>query len=135
MSAKPNVFVGLDDDNIVVGFHGSAQLQVLDLGTGTVVRELDGKGQYCYSMIGLPNARIAVGWYNGATYGVTIFDVNTGERLQDLTGWSTYTYGLALVEDHLLACTNDKALRVWSQDTAGKVRYLLPQIRFVRPHV
>ena len=119
---KPNVFVGLDDGTFVVGFQEKSPLQVWDLAAGKLVRELEGKGQGCYSMINLPSGRIAVGWNNGPRNVVTVFDAATSKPLQELTGFGNYIFGLALVEDHLLTMCSDRTLRVWRQDAAGKVR-------------
>ena len=123
---KSNVFVGLDDDTILVGCNEMARLQVWDLVSGKLVRKLGGfmgtKGQYCRSMINLLGGRIAVGWHTGSQYAVAVFDVNTGKQLQELTGFAGPIYALAWVEKQLLVMCADKTLRVYSQDSAGKVR-------------
>ena len=118
---RPSVFAGLDDDSVVVGFFDMSPLQVWGLLWGRLVREFEGKGQKCESMINLPGGRIAAGWSNGAQFGVAVFDAATGKQLQELTGFRMGVCGLALVEDHLLTMCDDKTLRVWSQDAAGKV--------------
>ena len=127
---KPNVFVRLDDGTVVVGFHGISPLQVWDLAAGKLVREFEGKGQYCYSMANLPGGRIAAGWCgrdplapaNESRLVVAVFDAASGKELQRLTGFGNHVLGLALVEDHLLTMCHDKTLCVWGQDAAGKVR-------------
>ena len=119
---QPHVFVGLDDSTVVVGFCDMSPLQVWDLAAGELVREFEGKGQHCYSMANLPGGRIAAGWNSGPQFVVAVFDAAAGKQLQELTGFGDYIYGLALVEDHLLVMCSDKTLRVWSQDSAGKVR-------------
>ena len=118
---KPNVFVGLDDDTVVVGFRDMSPLQVWDLDAGKVVREFDGAGQFCDSIITLPGGRVAAGWNTGSQYVVTVFGAFTGKQLQQLKGFGYYILGLALVEDHLLTMCLDKTLGVWSQDASGKV--------------
>ena len=122
MSSKPNVFVALDDGTAVVGLADMSPLQVWDLAAGKLVREFEGKGSSCRSMINLPAARIAVGWSNGTHCVVTIFAATTGKYQQELTGFGGIICGLAFVEDHLLTMCYDKSLRVWSQDVAGRVR-------------
>lgn len=122
MGDKPNVFVGLDDNTIVVGFLGVAALQVWDLAAGKLAREFEGKGRYCYSVINLSDERIAAAWYNGSQHVVAVFDSATGKQQYELTGFEERTLALALVEDHLLSMCQDKTLRVWSQDSGGKVR-------------
>ena len=97
-------------------------VQVWDLAAGKLVRLFEGKGQWCYSMVNLQDERIAVGWYTGTCVAVDVIATSTGKLLQQLTGFSGYIYGLALVDDHLLIVCDDKTLRVWSQDAAGKVR-------------
>ena len=94
MNGKPNVFVGLDDDTLVIGYHEMSPLQVWDLVAGKVVRLFDGKGQWSRSMINLPRGRIATGWFTGVQSVVAIFDAKTGKQLQELialgitsTGW------------------------------------------------
>ena len=123
-STKPSVFVGLDDDTIVVGYVGyldKSPLQVWDLVAGKLVREFEGKGS-CASMAQLPGGRICVGWLNEWRHVVDVFEAATGKLLQKLRGFESYIIGLALVEDHLLTMCWDKTLRVWSQDAAGKGR-------------
>ena len=97
-------------------------LQVWDLAAGKLVREFDGKGQYCYSMINLPSGRLAAGWHTGSRYVVAVFDAATGKQLQELTGFGNQILSLALAEDNLLTMCYDKTLRVWGQDSTGKVR-------------
>ena len=118
MGKFPNVFLGLDDDTVVVSFHHMSSLEVWDLDAGKLVREFEGKGINCYSMASLPGGRIAAGW----NVGVAVFDAATGKQQQLLTGFGGDIFGLALVEDHLLTMCYDKTLRVWCQDAAGKVR-------------
>ena len=101
---------------------GNSPLQVWDLAAGKLVREFEGHGEYCNTMINFPGGRIAVGWENGSQFVVAVFDAATGMRLQELTGFGASIPGLALVEDHLLTMCADQTLRVWSQDAAGKVR-------------
>ena len=124
LGAEPSIFVGLDDDAVVVGFDGTSPLQVWDLATGKLVRQFDGKGEWCCSLINLPGGRIAAGWRSGTNYVVAIFDSITGKLLQELTRFRGPIYGLALVEDHLLTMCNDKTLGVWSHDSERKVRRL-----------
>ena len=119
---RPTSFVGLDDGSVAVGFYPMSPLQVWDLDAPKLVREFEGKGLSCCSMINLPGGRIAVGWHNGSRFAVAVFDVATGKQLQELTGFKSSIPGLAMVEDHLLTTCHDKTLRVWSQDAAGKVR-------------
>ena len=120
---QPSVFLGLDDDTVVVGFDGMSPLQVWDLVAGKLVREFEGNGLLCYSMINLPGGRIAAGWSTGSECVVVVFDAATGKQLQQLTGFASIVFGLAQVEDHLLTVCYDKTLRVWSQDSAEKVRH------------
>ena len=97
-------------------------LQVWDLAGRKLVREFEGAGQYCSSMINLPGQRIAAGWLNGSEWVVAVFDAATGKQLQELPGFGNLFCGLALVEDHLLTTCFDKTFSVWNQDSAGKVR-------------
>ena len=118
----PNVFVGLEDGTVVVGFEDMSPLQVWDLAVSKLAREFQGKGQWCNSMSNLPGGRIAAGWNTGSQYVVAVFDAATGKQLQELTGFGDPIYGLALVEDHLLTMCYDQTFRVMSQDAAGEVR-------------
>ena len=130
-SNKPSVFVGLDDGTAVVGFQDESPLQVWDLAAGKLVREFKGNGRACHAMINLPGRRrrVAAGWHisrPGSVFGdsvVTLFNAATGKQLQVLTGFFDTIYGMALVDDHLLVMSKDEALRVWTQDEAGKVRH------------
>ena len=122
MKYKPNVFVGLGDDTVVVGSEDMAPLQVWDLTKGNLVREFEGQGRICLSMTALPGGLVAASWNNGTLFVVAVFDASTGKRLQELTGFSYNVAGLAFVDGHLLTMCFDRNLRVWSQDSAGRVR-------------
>ena len=123
MNAQPNVFVGLTDDCVVVGFEETAPLQVWDLAAAKLVRKLDGSGKCCRALARLPDRRrIAVGWNNCTVYVVAIFDVATGKRLQELMGFEDEVVDIALVDDHMLTLATKAGLRVWCPDFAGQVR-------------
>lgn len=121
MSYVPRVVLGLDDDTVVVGLSQESPLQVWDLATGTVVRELEGTGKDCRSLVCLSGGRIAAGWVNGDQSLITIFDVNSGKQLQKLVGIGN-NMGLALVDDHLISVGGDRSICVWIEDAAGVVR-------------
>ena len=122
MSHKPSAFVGLDSKTIVVGFRDAAPLQVWDLADGKLVRELDGVVKACQSMVNLPDQRVAVGCRDGLRFVVTVFDVSTGRKIQELAELGGDIHGLAFVENRLLTVCGDKTLRAWSQDNEGMVR-------------
>ena len=128
MRAKPDVFVGLDDNTVAVGFYDLSPLEVWDLAAGELVRKSDYLGQYCYSMASLLGQRIAAGWHNGTQNVVAVFDATTGKRVQELVGFGNHIYGMVLVEDRLLTMCLDQTLRVWNQDPEGKVRRWLFQL-------
>lgn len=121
MRNKPTVFVGLDDNVVVVGFQDTASLQVWDLVTGKLVRAFEGKGKECHSMVAISDARIAVGWHNGRQHVLVVFSATTGKQLQTEKGFAYSIQGMAFVEDHLLTLTLDKGLQVWDQDSTGQV--------------
>ena len=122
MGASPSVFIGLDGDTAVVGFSVKSPLQVWDLATGRLVRNFDGNGWYCRSLVKLSGGRVAAGWFTSGRHVVCVFDVKTGRQLQEITGFSHRIYGMAFVEDHLITMNYDKTLGVWSQNSAGEVR-------------
>ena len=121
MGGKPNVFVGIDENTIVVGFNGEASLQVWDLAAGNLLRESEPRGQYCFSMANLPGGRVAAGWSSAGRQVVSVVDVNTRQQIQQLSGFGDYVRGLVFFENTLLTMCSDRALRVWTQDSAGMV--------------
>ena len=121
MDGKPNVFVEIDSETVVVGFDGKYPLQVWDVAAGKLVRELAGRGTGCYSMVRLPGGRIAVGRHEHDAPVVAVYNLNSGKQVQQLTGFIGPTYGLAFVEGHLLTVSTDRSIRVWSQHSAGTV--------------
>ena len=118
---KPNELVALDDNTVVIAFDGRLPLQVWDVATGRLVRQFEGKGAFCYSMISLPGGRVSASWHTSLHYVVAIFDVATGRQLQELN--ADYCVGQAFVEDHLLTVCDDRTVRAWGQDSVGKVRH------------
>lgn len=122
LGTKPSVFVGLDDDTVVIGFDAASPLQAWDLANRRLVRQFEGTGQTSRSILNLQSGHIAVGWTTGSGNVVSVYEASTGKQLYELTGFRNLVSGLALVEDHLLSMCYDTTLRVWSQDSSGKVR-------------
>ena len=130
----PLVFAELDNDTIVGSFRDTSMLQVWDLVAGKLVREIEGWILNGYSMVRLPEGRIAAGlqigdegepragWDQYAHNVVTIFDLNLGKKEQELRNFRNPVIALAFVEGHLLTVCTGWRLRVWGQDDAGKVR-------------
>ena len=118
---QPNAIVGLDKDTAVIGFESQSPLQVWNLATRAKVRDFEGSGRCARSLTTLPSDRLAVSWHTGSQWAVTIYDVKTGKRMQDLTGFSGEPQGLAYAGGHLLTTCTDGYMRVWSIGASEKV--------------
>lgn len=124
LGAKASAFAGLDDDTIVVGLEVLAPLEVWDLASGELVRQFEGMGQKCRSIIKISDERIAVGWHTwGGKDAVSIFDGRTGKLLQNLILNVFGAVAMTFVEEHLITMCSGSRIHVWNQDSAGKVRW------------
>ena len=125
MTHWPNVVAALDDDTVAVAFQSTSSPEVWDLAEGKLVRTLDPdcEGRASRSIVGLPGGRIAVGWKVDETDVVTVFEAATGRQLQELRGYEGYILSQAFVAEHLLVLSEDKTLRVLSEDDAEQVRH------------
>ena len=115
--------VGLDGDHVAVGFGSGMPIQVWDLAASTKLREFDGEGANSSVMVGLLDARIAASGHNGNQQVITIFDVNTGESMQELTP-DREPVSMAYDNKQLVVLANgddDQSVQVWGQDSAGRV--------------
>lgn len=117
---RPTNFLALDADHVVISFDGLAPLQVWNLQSLTKVREFEGTIQWCYALIALPNARLAVGCSHDGTRFVDIYDMVKGKILQRIPTGSHHVTAMGYDNGHLIVASA-AGLRVWKMGPAGKV--------------
>ena len=119
---KPLAFLALDADTAIIVGEFSARPQVRCLrNPSQAPRRLDMEMMYCRAIVSLPGRLIAVaGYAYSSGVNVSVFDLDTGARLQTLSLQHRLVVGLGCVADRLIAISQDGTMLVWQLDAGSQ---------------